>query len=136
MKINNINWGYLFKSWIFTLLIGPIISQIIAFLPFFQSNQMLGIGLLGLYPMTLIFTFAFSIPTYIIFAFTYYYFSDKNLSISCTKAILISISVIGISITSAFITGILGFFFALSYSISSIMFGLIFNLDFKHEEEL
>lgn len=133
MKISNINWGYLFKNWIFTLLIGPIISQIVAFIPFF--NQILGVNLLGSYPIILIFTFVFSIPTYIIYAFIYYCFSDKNLSISYTKTILISITVIGISITSAFITGVLGFFFALSYSISSIMFGLIFNLDFKHEEE-
>lgn len=133
MKISNINWGYLFKNWIFTLLIGPIISQIIAFIPFF--NQILGVNLLGSYPIILIFTFVFSIPTYIIYAFIYYYLSDKNLSISYTKAILISITVVGISITSACITGVLGFFFALSYSISSIMFGLIFNLDFKHEGE-
>lgn len=133
MKISNINWGYLFKNWIFTILIGPVISQIIAFIPFF--NQILGINFLGSYPIVLIFTFAFSIPTYTVFAFVYYHVSEKDFSILYTKAILISVSVIGISITSSFITGVLGFFFALSYSISSIMFGLIFNLDFKHEEE-
>lgn len=131
--MKNINFGYLFKHWIFTLIIGPIISQIIAFLPVFYPSQ--AVGLLEMFPIVFIASFIFSIPTYIVYALVYYYFSTKDLSISYSKTILNVIPVIGVFITTAFIGGLLWNFIAVSYSISSIITGLIFNLDFKHEEE-
>ena len=131
--MKNINFGYLFKHWIFTLIIGPIISQIIAFLPVFYPSQ--AVGLLEMFPIVFIASFIFSIPTYIVYALVYYYFSTKDLSILYSKTILNVIPVIGFFITTAFIVGLLWNFIAVSYSISSIITGLIFNLDFKHEEE-
>jgi hypothetical protein len=133
MKTQNTDWSYLFKHWIFTLLLGPVISQIIAFIPIFYPSQ--AVGLLAMFPILFIASLIFSIPTYIVYAFVYYYFSNKDLPILISKAILISISVICIFITTALIDGTLWIFIASSYSISSVISGLIFNLNFKEAVE-
>jgi hypothetical protein len=132
MKTQKIDWSYLFKHWIFNLLTGPVISQIIAFIPFLGFN--LSFGLLEFYPIVLIVSLIFSIPTYIVYAFVYYYFSTKDLPIFFSKGILIFITAIGVFITTAFIDGTLSHFITISYLISSIITGSIFNLNFKHEE--
>lgn len=133
MKTENIDWSYLFKHWIFNLLIGPVISQIIAFIPILGFN--LSFGLLEFYPIVFIISLIFSAPTYIVYAFVYYYLSNKDLSHFFPKAILILITVVGVFITTAFIDGTLSHFIAISYSISSIISGLLFNLNFKDQEE-
>ncbi|CAD0005677.1 hypothetical protein [Flavobacterium salmonis] len=133
MKTQKTDWSYLFKHWIFNLLIGPVVSQIIAFIPVLGFN--LSFGLLEFYPVVLIASLIFSIPTYIVYAFVYYYFSTKDLPILFSKAILILITAIGVFITTAFIGGTLSHFIAISYLISSIITGSIFNLNFKHEEQ-
>lgn len=133
MKTQNIDWSYLFKHWIFTLLLGPVISQIIAFISLFYPNQ--AIGLLEFFPVVFIISLIFSIPTYIVYAYVYNYFSRKDLPILYSKTILNSIPIIGVFITTAFIGGTLSYFIAVSYSISSIICGLIFNLKFKEEEK-
>jgi hypothetical protein len=133
MRIRDVNFGYLFKHWIFSLVIGPFVSQIIAFIPVFYPSQ--AVGLLGMFPIVFILSFIFSIPTYIIYALIYYYFANKHFPILYSKAILISISIIGVFITTNLIDGSLWYFIACSYSISSIIAGLVFNLDFKHEEK-
>lgn len=133
MKTQNIDWSYFFKHWIFNLLIGPVISQIIAFIPVLGFN--LSFGLLEFYPIVFIASFIFSIPTYIVYAFVYYYFSSNDLPNFFLKTILILITIIGVLITTAFIGGTLSHFIAISYSISSIISGLLFNLNFKEQEE-
>ncbi len=134
MKTQNIDWSYLFKQWIFSLIIGPVISQIIAFIPVFYPSQ--AVGLLGMFPVVFIVSLIFSAPTYIVYAFVYNYLAKKDLPILYSKATLISIPVIGVFITTAFIGGMLWYFIAISYSISSIICGLLFNLNFYEEEEL
>lgn len=133
MKTQNIDWSYLFKHWIFSLLLGPVISQIIAFIPIFYHGQ--AIGLLEFFPIVFIISLIFSIPTYIVYAFVYNYLSTKDLPILYSKTILNSIPIIGVFITTAFIGGTLSYFIAVSYSISSIIIGVIFNLNFQEEEE-
>lgn len=134
MKTQNIDWSYLFKQWIFSLIIGPVISQIIAFIPVFHPSQ--AVGLLEIFPVVFIVSLIFSAPTYIVYAFVYNYLAKKDFPILYSKVTLISIPVIGVFITTAFIGGTLWYFIAVSYSISSIICGLLFNLNFHEEEEL
>ncbi|RKR10818.1 hypothetical protein C8C83_2508 [Flavobacterium sp. 90] len=134
MKTQNIDWSYLFKQWIFSLIIGPVISQIIAFIPVFYPSQ--AIGLLGMFPVVFIVSLIFSAPTYIVYAFVYNFLAKKDFPILYSKAFLITIPVIGVFITTAFIGGMLWYFIAVSYSLSSIICGLLFNLNFYEEEEL
>ena len=133
MKTQNIEWSYLFKHWIFSLLLGSVISQIIAFISVFYHSQ--AIGLLEFFPIVFIISLIFSIPTYIVYAFVYNYLSTKDLPILYSKTILNSIPIIGVFITTAFIGGTLSYFIAVSYSISTIIIGVIFNLNFQEEEE-
>ena len=43
MKIKNTNWNYLFKHWLFTLLLGPIISQILMYITILNPNKIVGL---------------------------------------------------------------------------------------------
>lgn len=133
MKEQNTDWIFLFKHWIFTLLLGPVISQLIMYIIVLHPNKI--VGLLEVFPLAFIFSLLFSIPTYIIYASAYNYFSKKDLPILLSKFILISIVVSSIFITSYLIKGYMWLDIAISYSISSIISGLFFKLNFKDEEE-
>ena len=133
MKVNNHNFDYLFRHWIFTLLLGPILFQSIIAINDLPNCQIS--SLLPMYPIAIIVGFAISIPTCIIYAFVYNYLSNRSIAVLYKKAILISIPVIGIFITMALIKGTIWFQVALSYSITSIIVGLFFRLNFRSEEE-
>ncbi len=134
MRTKNTNWNYLIKHWVFTLLLGPFISQILMYITILHPNKI--VGLLEVYPIAIIFSIVFSIPTYIIYAFIYYYFSNKILTVLFTKTILISLAVIGIFATLKIIGGTISLDIAISYSIASIITGLFFKLNFKDENDL
>jgi uncharacterized membrane-anchored protein len=131
MKTENINSGFLFKHWFFTLLLAPAISQIISFIALLHSKLMF--GLLEMYPIVLIISFVFSIPTYILYGFVYYYLANKSSSVLIAKSILIVLTIIGIYITLAIIDGTIALEIALSYSIASVLTGLLFKLEFQFE---
>lgn len=133
MKIQNTDWIFLFKHWIFTLLLGPVISQLLLYVTVLHPNKI--VSLLEVFPLAFIFSLIFSIPTYIIYTFVYIYFSKKDLPVLLSKFILISIAVSGIFITSYLIKGYMWLDIALSYSISSITTGLFFKLNFRDDQE-
>lgn len=91
------NFSYLFKHWFATLTLAPIISEIINLLFIPNSNKI--VGLLEVYPITVIFGFIFSIPTYIICFLVYYFLGSKNINIKTSKLILITLAVIGIIVS-------------------------------------
>ena len=129
MTTKNTNWNYLFKHWFFTLLLGPVISQIIMYIIVLNPNKI--VGLLEVYPITLIFSFAFSIPTYILYSILYHFLSHRNINEKYVKIILIAFAVSGVFITTTIIKGSMMKDIAWSYSISSIISGAIFKLNFK-----
>lgn len=133
MKTQNTEWIFLFKHWFFTLLLGPIVSQLLMYITVLHSNKI--VGLLEVFPIAFIFSLIFSIPTYSIYTFFYYYFSKKDLPVFLSKFILISLAVSGIFITSYLMEGYMWLDIAISYSISSIITGLFFKLNFRDEEE-
>ena len=134
MKTKNINWQYLFKHWIFTLLLGPVISQVIMYFYILDPHKI--VGLLEIYPIAFLFSLVFSIPTYLFCSFIYAFLANRIISNNLSKAILILIPIIGIFTTAAIIKGTAWLDIALSYSISSLITGLIFKLHFKYEAEL
>jgi hypothetical protein len=123
------NWSYLFKHWFFTLLIGPIVSQIM--MSVFEVNSHRIIGLLEIYPITLIFGLFFSTPTYILYALLYIYLSNNKVNIKFSKIILISFAVICVFVTTSLVKGSMMQDIAISYSIASIISGLFFKLNFN-----
>lgn len=132
MTAKNTNWNYLFKHWIFTLLLGPFISHIIMYIYVLNHGKI--VGLLEIYPITLIFSFAFSIPTYILYSFLYRFLAKRNTKEIYAKIILIAFAVSGIFITTTIIKGSMMKDIAWSYSISSIISGFIFKLNFKEQQ--
>lgn len=122
------NWTYLFKHWFGTLLIAPIIAQVIELI-ITKNNQIFSFS--ESYLLFLIFGLFFSIPTYLLYIFLYYFLIQKNINTVCSKIILISFAVSGIIITFWIIGGTFSFKGALSYSLSSIVTGLIFKINYK-----
>lgn len=123
------NWSYLFKHWFFTLLIGPIISQINMYI--FEVNSHKIVGLIDVYPISLIFGLFFSTPTYILYALLYFYISKNKINLIFSKIILISFAVLGVIVTTSIIKGSMMQDIALSYSIASIISGLFFKLNYN-----
>lgn len=122
------NWNYLFKHWFGTLLIAPIIAHIIAFINN-DYNQIF--AFLEYYLLFLIFGLFFSTPTYMFYGFLYWFLSMKEINTNYSKLILIAFAIVGIVITFWLIGGTFSFKGALSYSLSSIVTGLIFKLNYK-----
>lgn len=127
--MENINWTFLFKHWVITLILGPIISQFIEC--FYNLSPHKIVALLEVYPISLIFSFIFSIPTYIVYAIIFYFLGKNRINVNIAKLIVISIAVIGVILTATTIKGSLSFDIAISYSIASIIAGFIFKLNFE-----
>jgi hypothetical protein len=122
------NWNYLFKHWFFTLLLGPVISQIIMYVTILNPHKI--VGLLEVYPLALLFGLFFSTPTYILYAFVYYLLAKYNINLMLSKTILILFAVCGVITTTSIIKGSMMLDIAISYSISSVVAGLFFRLKF------
>lgn len=126
-------WDYLFKHWFGTLLLGPVISQIITY-SFNGFNHQIVVGLLEVYPLSLFFGLIFSTHTYILYSFLYRFLGQKNSNEYYAKLILIAFAVSGVIITTIIIKGSMMKDIAWSYSISSIISGFIFKLNFKEQQ--
>ncbi len=122
------NWSYLFKHWFGTLLLGPIVGQIIIILTN-QENQVF--DFLEFYIFYLLFGLFFSSPTYILYAILYWILSSKDISKNYSKSILISFASIGIIITFLTLNGMSTFQGIISYMIPSLFLGLFLKLNFK-----
>lgn len=123
-------WDYLFKHWFGTLFLGPVISQTLMYLDFENPNKI--VGPLEIYPIALLFSLLFSIPTYFIYCFAYYYLASKKIPAIYAKAILILLSVSGVIATTIIIKGTWMFDIGVSYSISSVITGCFFKLNFEN----
>ena len=125
------NFSYLFKHWFATLTLAPIISEIINLLFIPNPNKIM--GLLEVYPITVIFGFIFSIPTYIIYYLAYYVLGSKNINIKTSKLILITLAVIGIIVSFSITFNNRESETTIAYILTSIISGIIFKLNFKND---
>ncbi len=125
------NFSYLFKHWFATLTLAPIISEIINLLFIPNPNKIM--GLLEVYPITVIFGFIFSIPTYIIYYLAYYVLGSKNINIKTSKSILITLAVIGIIVSFSITFNNRESETTIAYILTSIISGIIFKLNFKND---
>ena len=125
------NWDFFFKHCLSTLLLAPFISQLFFYL-YPNSHQIM--GLLEVYPITLIVSLIFSSPTYIITALIFRIISKKEISILYAKGILILTSVLGIFVTMYIVIGNMWLDFAISYSTASLVTGILLRLNFEKTE--
>lgn len=127
------NWSYLFKHWLGTVFLAPIISELINILFIPASNKI--IGLVEVYPITIIFGFIFSIPTYIIYSIAFYFLGVKNVKIITSKLILITLSIIGIIISFSIAFNNREHEITTAYILASLATGIFFKLKFIENQK-
>jgi hypothetical protein len=120
------NRAYLIGHWVLTLVIAPLTSQVIDYL--YGTNPHQVVGLLEVYPITLLFSIVFSLPTFLIYLTCFYFLSKQKTNLRVSKFILIAVSVLGIYITQTIIKGTLSQDIIISYSVTTIIVGLILRL--------
>ena len=125
------NWSYLFKHWFGTLIISPFVYELFNLM---KVNPNRVIGLVEIYPITFIFSLIFSIPTYIIYGFIYYFLARKEISIIKSKIILLQFTVLSILITFHVVFNARELTISISYAVTSIILGIYFKLNFKESK--
>lgn len=118
--------AYVIGHWVLTLLLAPITSQAIQYIWGTSPHQV--VGLLEVYPITLLFSIAFSLPTFLIYLTCFYFLSKHDINFAMSKAILIAISVLGIYITQTIIKGTMSQDIIIAYSVTAIIVGLILRI--------
>lgn len=118
--------AYVFGHWGLTLLLAPLTSQLIEY--FYGPNPHQVVGLLEVYPITLLFSIAFSLPTFLVYLTCFYYLSKQDTNSAVSKFILIAVSVLGIFITQTIIKGSMSQDIIIAYSITTIIAGLILRI--------
>jgi hypothetical protein len=109
-----------------TLLLAPFTSQAIQYI--WGTNPHQVVGLLEVYPITLLFSIAFSLPTFLVYVTCFYFLSKQNINFAISKVILIAVSVLGIYITQTIIKGTMSQDVIIAYSVTAIIVGLILRL--------
>jgi Na+/alanine symporter len=118
--------AFVIGHWGLTLLLAPLTSQ--AFQSFWGTNPHQVVGLLEVYPITLLFSFAFSLPTFLVYLTCFYFLSRQDINFVISKVILIVVSVLGIYITQTIIKGTMSQDIIIAYSVTAIIVGLILRL--------
>ncbi len=117
---------YVIGHWVLTLLMAPFTSLAIEY--FFGTNPHQVVGLLEVYPITLILSIVFSLPAFLICLTFFYFLSKKSVNAALSKFILILVSVLGIFFTQAIIKGSMSRDITFAYSATAIVVGLILRL--------
>ena len=108
------------------MLIAPFIVQLLMYLTRNNAHQI--VGLVEVYPITLIFSLVFSFPTYLILAITDYLCLKKEFAEKRIKVILIVIALVGIVITFYSLYRIRDLEMMVGYFLTSLITGIIFKL--------
>jgi hypothetical protein len=117
---------YVIGHWVLTLLIAPFTSQAIDY--FYGANPHQVVGLLEAYPISLLFSLAFSLPAFLVYLTCFYFLSKHDTNFLLSKFILIAVSVLGIFITQTIIKGSMSQDIIFAYSVTAIIVGLILRL--------
>ncbi len=121
------NKSFVIGHWVLTLILAPLMSQAIEYI--FGKDPHQVVGLLEVYPITVIFSIVFSLPTFLIYLACFYFLSKHSIHLALSKAILISISIIGIFVTEKIIQGSMSPDVIIAYSFTAFIVGLLLNLN-------
>jgi len=122
---------YVVGHWALTLLLAPFTSQVLQYILLPNPHQIA--GLLEVYPITLVFSIAFSFPTFWVYLTCFYFLSKNSVNLTVSKYILIAISVIGVFITMTIIKGSMSQDISIAYSLTALIVGLILKLKANRE---
>jgi hypothetical protein len=118
--------AYVILHWVLTILLAPLISQTINYIWGTTPHQV--VGLLEVYPITLLFSMVFSLPTFLIYLTCFHFLARGDVNLVISKLILITVSVLGIIITQKIIKGSMSQDIVIAYSITAILVGLVLKL--------
>jgi len=122
---------FVVAHWGLTILLGPFTSQALQYA--FTPNPHQIVGLLEVYPISLAFSVAFSLPTFLVYLICFYFLSKKHSSPTLSKYILIAIAVTGVFVTMTIIKGSMSQDISLAYSLTALIVGLILKLKRKEK---
>ncbi len=120
------NRAYVIRHWGLTLLLAPFTAQAIQYI--LRRNPHQVVGLLEIYPITLLFSIAFSLPTLLVYMTCFHFLSKEETNFAISKVILIAVSVLGIYITQTIINGAMSQDIIIAYAVTSIIVGLILRI--------
>lgn len=123
------NQSYILKHWLATLIVAPFLPSLYELI--FGSIKGQIVGLLEVYPITIIFSVIFSIPTLVIYYFIFIFLIRNPINSFLVKSILISWTIVGIVITILMIGGSLSKTLIFSYSLAAIVTGTLFRITRK-----
>ncbi len=117
------NWSYILKHWGTTILIAPIILSICGG---FEGQEVFND--IWVFPWILIGGIVLSLPTLLVYILASYLLNRYEISVKWVRAILISLTVIGICSTCYLLSKTISLGPLLSYSFISIASGMLFRL--------
>ena len=120
------DWGYILKHWISTLVLAPILAQIAEETEIILPDK--PIGLFEIYPITLTVSAVFSLPTLLFYLFVYHVAADSNMKTIWVKVILTIWVAIGISLTLYLLDTLLILDLGSYYMIASTICGLLLKM--------
>ena len=116
--------SYAIWHWVLTILISPFTICIFQNIVMRKSIDA-SFLLLGLYPYLILFGFAFSIPTLLIYLCCFYFLARSNIPVLLFKLMLIAVAVVGIIITISVVLEQMDLDSILPYSITALIVGLV-----------
>ena len=128
------NENYPLQHWLTTLLFAPFLPSIYESIVGPISGEIN--GLLDIYLISVVFSFVFSLPTFVIYYFVFWSLSKRNISPIAMKFILIILTVIGIISTILLIGGYLAPTAILAYSLATIVSGCISKIKKKKDSKM
>lgn len=119
-------WSYAISHWLLTLLLAPFTSELIKYL-FIKDSHLIA-GLLEVYPITLLFSFIFSLPTLCFYILIFNYLQRISISINKKKLVLVLYTMLGITFTMLFLKGSMTLEIITAYTTTTLLVGVILPL--------
>ena len=123
---NKLHWSYLLRHCLSTLLLAPSVVQGLLYLTRENAHQV--VGLVEVYPITLLVSIVFSFPTYLVYGVADYYLKKQGIPNKTIKKILIGIALIGIILTFSLLFRMRQIEIMIGYALTSLFFGVIYRL--------
>lgn len=118
-------YSYLFKHWITTLVLSPLLLFIYSF---FQSKIYDFTYQLEVFLIFLLFSTLFALPTVFISFVLFYFLVKKRVQISIVKLVIIFTTIIGAFLTLFIISNTIAVEYSIVYSIVAILSGTLFKI--------
>jgi|SRR5690554_164158 len=118
-------YSFLFKHWITTLVLSPLLLFIYSF---FQSELYDFYDHLEVFFIFLLFSTLFALPTVFISFVLFYFIDKKRVQISIVKFVIILTTIIGTFLTLYIVSNTIAVEYSLVYSIVAILSATLFKI--------